>query len=421
MIGGQMKYVWLIIVCWLWNISVVNAQRHTVYGENIKSLQVMGNGDWTALPIIELDRGSITIDFDDLTHTYHRYTYDVEHYEANWQKQSSIFDSDYIEGFSQDNLIENIQESTLTNTLYTHYNITIPNEKCRPKISGNYVLTVYDEDHNAVLKACFMITEPQERMMGVGLSVTTNTDATINDKHQQVGMEIKYGNYTITNPAQQITTIVLQNRRWDNARWNSKPQYTLPDGLRWTHCKDYIFLAGNEYRKFEILSTDVATMGIEHLRWDGTNFFAYPFLATPRPNYLYDKDANGAFVIRNSDNHKINTESDYMMVVFELETKPIIDGDIFINGDWTYDRFTDQYRMTYDEAEKRYRLITPLKLGYYNYQFLWKDRNGNIAPLPSEGSFYQTENSYQVLVYVREQGGRTDKLVGYKSTIFDLK
>jgi hypothetical protein len=31
-----------------------------------------------------------------------------------------------------------------------------------------------------------------------------------------------------------------------------------------------------------------------------------------------------------------------------------------------------------------------------------------------EGTFQQTLNSYDVLVYYREIGGRTDRLIGYK-------
>ena len=37
--------------------------------------------------------------------------------------------------------------------------------------------------------------------------------------------------------------------------------------------------------------------------------------------------------------------------------------------------------------------------------------DGSFQPLPSEGSFYQTENKYQALVYYRGQGERTDRLV----------
>ncbi len=59
-----------------------------------------------------------------------------------------------------------------------------------------------------------------------------------------------------------------------------------------------------------------------------------------------------------------------------------------------------------------------MKLGYYSYQYLMVDTDGKPKMLPIEGSFYQTENSYQALVYYREQGGRTDRLVGYTSVNF---
>jgi hypothetical protein len=41
------------------------------------------------------------------------------------------------------------------------------------------------------------------------------------------------------------------------------------------------------------------------------------------------------------------------------------------------------------------------------------DSNGKANDLQSEGSFFQTENSYQSLVYYRGNGERTDRLVGY--------
>ncbi|GAB6981917.1 type IX secretion system plug protein [Prevotella dentasini] len=389
------------------------AQRHEILSPDIRSLQVVANGDWLSLPVAELGNGSISIDFDDTTHEYRRYTYRIEHCEADWTTSTGLFDSDIVSGFINDNTIDDYQQSLLTNTLYTHYHITLPNEKCRPKLSGNYRLTVLDTDEQPVLSACFMLTEPQG--MGVGLSVTTQTDATINTAHQQVGMELSYGNYTVTDPNRQIKTVVLQNRRWDDARWNSRPQYVMGDGLRWSHNKDYIFMAGNEYRKFEILSTDFATMGIERIGWDGSNFQAYPFTALPRPNYLYDEDADGAFVVRNSNDVEVNTQSDYMTVHFQYACPRLTAGEIYLNGDWTYDRFEPQYRMEYNEDAKSYEAAIPLKLGYYNYQFLLLDANGRTSFLPSEGSFYQTENTYQALVYYRETGGRTDRLVGYRS------
>ena len=215
-------------------------------------------------------------------------------------------------------------------------------------------------------------------------------------------------------PERQIHTVVLQNGRWDNARLNAKPQYTMADGLRWDHNRELIFDAGNEYRKFEVLDTDHPTLGIDRIRWDGKQFHAFVFADEPRPNYLYDEDANGAFYIRNSDNIENNRISDYVQVHFQLMCPQPVSGDVYVNGVWTNDRFLEQYRMEYDYGSSSYQLTLPLKMGYYSYQYVMLDADGFAQVMPTEGSFFQTENEYYALVYYRQQGGRTDRLVGYQ-------
>ena len=123
---------------------VMTAQRNEIYDDRIQSLQVVANGDWLSPPVMELHDGRVSIDFDDMTHEYTRYTYKLEHCNWNWTKNDEIFDSDYCEGFTEGNTIDDVQESLLTNTLYTHYSLKLPNNECKMKISGNYRVTVYD-------------------------------------------------------------------------------------------------------------------------------------------------------------------------------------------------------------------------------------------------------------------------------------
>ena len=387
------------------------AQRHEILSDRIASLQVMAEDRWMDMPVAELGE-SIYIEFDDLTHEYTRYTYKIEHCEADWTTSDELFSSDYIQGFADGNVIDDNIESLNTYQLYTHYALTIPNDKCRLKMSGNYRLTVFDEnnDETPVFTACFMLVEPQ---MGVSLGYTTNTDIDINNSHQQVEMSLSYGNLTVTNPTEQIKTVVMQNGRWDNARINAKPQYVKTDGLRWHHCRDYIFDGGNEYRKFEMLDLTHPTMGIDHIDWDGEMYHVFPMLAEPRPNYVYDEDANGAFLIRNSDNIEIENTCDYAWVHFQLKCPQRVNGDIYVNGNWTNDRFLPEYRMEYNEETKLYETVVKLKQGYYNYQYLLADAQGALKTVPTEGNFFQTENSYQALVYYKGVGERADRLVGY--------
>ncbi|MBF1387420.1 DUF5103 domain-containing protein [Prevotella denticola] len=410
-----MKKVLLSFIFGLALPCSVSAQRHEITDGNIRSLQVTADQKWQELPITILNAGKISIDFDDLTHTYRRMTYRLEHCEADWQPSTGLFDSDVAEGFLSGNTIDDVKESTLTNTLYTHYHLEIPNSKCRPRLSGNYRLSVYDDNcaDQPLLTACFMLTEPAEHSMGVRLAITTQTDRTINDRHQQVDMQIDYGNYTVSNPQRQIRTVVMQNRNWLDARWNSKPQYVMPDGLRWTHNQDYIFCAGNEYRKFEILSTDAASMGIDRISWDGKDYHVYPFATSPFLNYVYDEDADGAFLIRNSDNTDVNTTSDYVQTHFRLNVPAPYPCRLYLDGDWTCNRLLPAYEMSYQPEGKYYEAVVPLKFGYYNYQFLTADEHGKLSSFRVDSCHYQTENSYQALVYFRPQGGRTDRLVGY--------
>ena len=400
----------LVIFCTL----AMTAQRHEIMSDHIATLQVVADNDWLTMPVIRLNSGQrIHIEFDDLTHQYNRYAYKVIHCEADWTESEELFESDYIEGFADGNTIDDMEESLNTNQLYTHYSLTLPNEHCRLKMSGNYKVEVYDDndDSEPMLTACFMVVEP---VMTVRMEVTPNTDIDVNKSHQQVSMEVAYNGLQVLQPERQIHTVVLQNGRWDNARLNAKPQYTMADGLRWDHNRDLIFDAGNEYRKFEVLDTDHPTLGIDRIRWDGKQFHAFVFADEPRPNYLYDEDANGAFYIRNSDNIENNRISDYVQVHFQLMCPQPVSGDVYVNGVWTNDRFLEQYRMEYDYGSSSYQLTLPLKMGYYSYQYVMLDADGFAQVMPTEGSFFQTENEYYALVYYRQQGGRTDRLVGYQ-------
>ena len=405
------KAIFFLSLVFICNLNIC-AQRNEMLDKNIASLQVVANNDWLSLPIITLNSNDfVNISFDDLTHEYHRYCYKIEHCEADWQTSCALFESDYIDGFASGNTIDDVQESTNTVQLYTHYNISFPNNKCRPKISGNYRVTIYDEndEKHVVCRAYFMIVEPS---MAVQLNVTTNTDIDINGKHQQVEMAVDYGNNIVSNPQTQIKTVVMQNSRWDNAVINARPQYIKANGLQWIHCKDFIFDGGNEYRKFETLDVTHTTMGLESINWDGHNYHAWIWTDEPRPSYIYDKDANGAFLIRNSDNIDNDVNSDYIITHFRLKSPQTAD-PIYINGFFTNDRFLPQYEMKWNEKNQQYEGELLLKQGYYSYQYLMMKPEGKLKPVPSEGNFYQTENTYQALIYFKANGDRTDRLVGY--------
>jgi len=410
------KILFLFLITFL---PLVISGKSRILQDNFKSLQVMVNQQWLSMPVMTLGSSDeLNVGFDELSHNYHRLIMHLEPCNPDWTPVEGIFESDWLEGFN-DLPIEDYENSLNTTVLYTHYQLQIPNDQCRLRASGNYKLSVIDEDNDnqEVIVVEFRVVEP---LMNVGLGITTNTDIDHNGRCQQVSMSVNYNDVRVTRHNEQIQTFVLQNCREDNMKTNIPPTQITPQGLRWEHSRSLIFDAGNEYHKFEVLDPSHATMGLERIYWDEEerHYHAFPILCEPRRNYIYDEDADGSFIIRNSDNIETDNTSDYVYIHYRL--KPLRRYEhtsIIIDGYWTTEA-ADTYKMEYDESQQLYHATILQKLGYYNYQLLMLDADGLTHPLPEEGSFFQTENRYQAFVYFKGVGARSWQLLGYQEVVF---
>ena len=381
-----------------------------IYSPMVKTLTTIVNNDWQNRPVMELgSRDVLHIGFDELSHDSHRYICHLTRCEADWSETTDVFESDWLQGFN-DFPLDDYQNSLNTTVNYTHYEFTIPNSQCMIRMSGNYRLSVFDEDngHEKILDAEFYVVEP---IVNIGLNLTTNTDIDVNKSHQQVSINLEYKDLNVIRPEDEIYTVVMQNWNEQTARLNPAPQYTYHQGLRWEHQRELIFDAGNEYHKFEVLDVSHPTMGIDRIGWDGKRYQAFPFTTTVRRNYLTDESANGAFYIRNSNRSEIAYTCDYVWINYTLEAP--YSGEIFLQGQWTNNADATVYQMQYDANSQCYIAQVMQKQGYYSYQYV--DKDGRTAP--TEGNFFQTRNKYQVLVYYKGLGDRTWRLVGYRGLV----
>lgn len=390
------------------------AQQHEIRSENIASLQVVSGTDWMGDAIIRLDSNDrLNISFDELSHQYRRYVYSLTHCDPNWYPTDGLFTSDYVSGYHEDITIDNYQESINTNQLYTHYTLKIPNSSCKPKISGNYRLDIIDDEtKDTVITTRFMVTE---NIATIGKNILTDTDVDVRNRHQQISLRVDYpASLKASNPREQFRVLVMQNHRSDNQVWCPPAPILRQGTMEWTHTKDLIFPAGNEYHKFEVLDVHRNSLGVDRIDWDGEWYNVHLYHDYPRRAYVYDEDADGAFYLRNSDNIENDIASEYVKVNFYLDT-PRLDGDVYLDGKWTYNELSEKYLMQYDEENKWYHAEIPLKYGYYSYQYLniQSDNVKSLSPTrDTEGDFYQTENRYLIMVYYRGNGDRYWRLVG---------
>lgn len=390
------------------------AQQHEIRSENIASLQVVSGTDWMGDAIIRLDSNDrLNISFDELSHQYRRYVYSLTHCDPDWYPTDGLFTSDYVSGYHEDITIDNYQESINTNQLYTHYTLRIPNSSCKPKISGNYRLDIIDDEtKDTVITTRFMVTE---NIATIGKNILTDTDVDVRNRHQQISLRVDYpASLKASNPREQFRVLVMQNHRSDNQVWCPPAPILRQGTMEWTHTKDLIFPAGNEYHKFEVLDVHRNSLGVDRIDWDGEWYNVHLYHDYPRRAYVYDEDADGAFYLRNSDNIENDITSEYVKVNFYLDT-PRLEGDVYVDGKWTYNELSEKYLMQYDEENKWYHAEIPLKYGYYSYQYLniQSDNVKSLSPTrDTEGDFYQTENRYLIMVYYRGNGDRYWRLVG---------
>lgn len=398
------------------------AQVCSVRSATIQSLRVEINGAWDSDPVVLLGgRNRVEVSFDDLRHDYVRYTYNVIHCTADWQP-SNIPESDYMDGFNGSR-IEQYTPSMNTTMLYNHYVLPFPNEDVQLKASGNYRVEIFDEDQsdeNPVAVVCFSVLEPK---VNVGIAVNANTDIDTYASHQQVSLTVNHSTYAMSHPEQELRVVVLQNRRWDNHVTDLMPSSMRAGVLQYEHNRNLIFVAGNEYRRFEIMDEYAPSMRVDRVEYEEPCYHAFVMTDEPRRNYIYDQDQDGRYYPKNHDeeDETVRGEADYVITHFRLEMPPIGGGEMYLHGDLTNGGFSERNRMEYNLVDHAYELTLPLKQGSYNYQYLFVPRTATKGETArTEGNFHQTENEYCAYVYHRPFGARYDRLVGYNKVKYAI-
>ncbi len=395
-----------------------SAQVNGVFVDNLKTLRVEVNGLWDHAPVVPIGgQNYVEISFDDLQHSYERRTYHITHCNADWTP-SELLENEYLDGFN-DRPIENYEPSMNTTMMYNHYTLRLPNEDVRLKVSGNFIVDIYEDgDDEPVARACFSVLDSK---VDARMTVSPNTDIDQYASHQQVSLSLNYYTYNVHRPEEELRPVVLQNRRWDTRVDVGRPSNLQSTELFYEHKDELIFKAGNEYRRFEILDEYVPTMRVESMSYHEPYYHATIMTDEQRRNYIYDEDQDGRFLVRNGDNVDNETESDYFITHFQLDMPEIEGGKVYLNGDLTYNSYSEDYEMEYDPSINAYIIALPLKQGSYNYQYMFvPDGYDRGSEIETEGSFYQTENEYSVYIYHRPFGGRYDHLVGYASIKFKV-
>ena len=375
--------------------------------DRINTLRVVVNGEWERPPVVDLTGAeSIEFSFDEMSHRYNRFTYHITHCDAQWEP-SDLIESEYMDGFN-DQPVDEWRNSLNTTFDYTHYAITLPNNDVSLKISGNYRLSIQENGHE-VAWFRFLVSEGKHN---ISATVSGNTDIDTHKAHQQLDMGISLNGLNVTDPDREIYTVVMQNLRSDNAVINPQPTYNTGNRLTYGHCRELIFPAGNEFRRFEVVNMYDYNMNVDRIAFHDPFYHATLMQDKRHTAYSFDYDHNGRYLIRYNQASDSDTEADYLFVHFSLPGNQIYGGRMYVSGHFNGGNLTSRYEMEYNGLTKAYEATLLLKQGAYDYQYLWVP-DGETAgqTLHTEGDWYETKNEYLILLYLRERGSRYDRLI----------
>ena len=417
------KYLLLINIIFLLVSSVVAQDdkfyhENAVYSENIKTVLMHRKGFELTNPVLELNQEApLIFKFDDFSEDVKNYYYTVIHCDADWN-ESYLEQNEYLEGFPE-NPLDDYALSFNTTFNYTNYQLLLPNKNIRFMVSGNYVLVVYEDNdkEKIVITQRFYVVENRVQIEGTVRRATLDA---FKGENQEIDFTIYHEDVVIENPLKDVKVVIMQNNRWDNAIRNLKPRFVRERRLVYDYNRENVFVAGNEFRYFDIRTNRIP--GENVLSTDFHRPYYHKTLMTDevRANkkFFQYKEMNGKYVVESQDPEvrDFDTECDYVFTHFSLPLESILlGGSVNVFGALTGWNANKSNEMTWNFETSQYELTLLLKQGYYNFQYVYVEQGSTVADNKNlEGSFWETENDYQIFVYYRNFSGRFDRLVGYR-------
>ena len=406
------KYILFLFI--LFSVSTI-AQNviETQPPYHIKTVSFLVNNQ-NVMPIFQLG-DAFTFIFDDLHATEDDYYYEINHYNYNWTP-SDLAKNEYIGGVDNQRILDYKNSLNALQT-YSHYRLSFPNRFTQISKSGNYLISIFDNNHELVFSKTFIV---YENLADVPMQVKRARSVADNPFKHNLDFTIRSKNILFQNPQLNLKVILLQNNKWNNAIYNVKPQYTIGNDLVFKYDQETQFYAGNEYYFFDTKEIMAANNSVGRISTTGGLYNSHLYTNTARKNNIYTffPDVNGNFQVRNFRAENQEIESDYSWVYFTLYAPNLAkESNVYVTGMFNNNVQNIENKMDYNKDKGVFEKAILIKQGFVNYRYTLLDNQNKIQEKDNiDGNFYQTENNYTALVYYRANGERYDRVVGKGET-----
>lgn len=405
----------LLLLCMLQSSSVFSQDPEAVYKNNIKAVRFHMYGDQLSLPIYNINStDQLELNFDDLDANVKSYYYSFQLCDYNW-KPVDISPFLYLKGFTQQR-ITTYRYSSIALTRYTHYQAVLPDRSTSIILSGNYILKVYlDGDTSKLAFTRRLLVLDQKA--AINAKIIQPFAPQLFKTHQKVQFSANITGLNTFSAAQQIKVVILQNNRWDNSSKDIVPTFVRGNTLEYNSENNCIFPGGKEWRWLDLRSFRLQSDRVERADYKktATDFFLFTDADRTAQRYVYFADLDGMYLVQTYETINPYWQGDFATVHFSLAAPngvPYADKDIFLAGQLTNYELNDKTKMVFNADKGVYECTAFLKQGYYNYTYIAVDRNDPLQRKELEGDYWETENSYTILMYYKSFTDRADQLIG---------
>lgn len=378
--------------------------------DHIKSIMFKGPTE-DQFPVVKIGE-PIYLEFDDLSASEQDYYYKIVHCDYDWTR-SSLLKSQYLKGVDNQRIID---YGNSYNTLqpYSNYKLRFPNNEVSLKVSGNFVLEIYNNRDELQFSRRFVVYKD---LVTVGGVIKRSRDFDFLNEKQVVQFTVNTGNARLVNPKKEVKIAILQNHHWPTALNDIPPQFTLGNELVYKYDYETSFFGGNEFLNFDTKDLRAPSAAISHIEVEDI-YQHYLFSDRMRYDipYTYFPDINGDMVVRTLQGDDISREAEYTNVHFSLPYDEVLGLDnVYIFGKHNNYALTEENSLTYNEENGMMEGALKLKQGFYNYKYIIQKEDGLIDLNAVSGNFHFTENNYLILVYYRDFGDLYDSIIGVGS------
>jgi hypothetical protein len=375
----------------------MSCSAQTIYSARIKSVRINGMAK-AEFPMVLLDSSPVTISFDVDGETPGNYRVKIFHCDKDWNVTQSSFINDDFRNHSTGQIPFEIAPAGVKYYRWT-YSFTIPGVPGIEHLpqSGNYKIELWDQDRNELLADGKIFAA--ENINDAPLTIFNRYLQSEISPQNQVNKAIL--SFTLPPPrmddpsplyANFVKTVdVYRNREIEMPHRidaDNRTANTFIDGIGTNTLKFMIdnLLPGNEYRRIDLFNTDLfPPYSIMRLR-DGADMSRWQWQGA--------KDWNGTSSLVTG-----NPYADYVQFQFELgRPEENANEKVYVVGDFNGWKIDEKWWLQYDNGTKQYKLLTWLRRGAYDYQYVL---NGNDW-IALEGNDWRTVNVYTALVYYHD-------------------